>query len=266
MRRHYIDARYNRVMARASTRSQGPDLSGKTVLITGGARRIGRAIALRMAECGANVVFTYLHSEAEAEKLVAQIGRMQRQAFALRCDVTDERNVAEAIKEVQRTVGEIDVLVNNAALYETVPFEELTVAQWDRMFAGNARGPFIVSRAAVPSLRKRQGRIINLGSLGGLRPWASHAHYCASKAALTMLSEVMAKALAPEIAVNCVAPGMIDTGENPSSKTLKHFAEKTPMRRNGTNQDVAQAVLFFAAAPKFITGQTLVVDGGLGLV
>jgi 3-oxoacyl-[acyl-carrier protein] reductase/pteridine reductase len=253
-------------MARVATKAQSPDLLGKTVLISGGARRIGRAIALRMAECGARVAFTYLHSEAEAEKLVAEIGRMQREAFALRCDVTDERNVDEAIKEVQRTMGGIDVLVNNAALYETVLFEELTVPQWDRMFASNARGPFLVSRAAVPSLRKRQGRIINLGSLGGLRPWASHAHYCASKAALTMLSQVMAKALAPEISVNCVAPGMIDTGENPGSKTLKKFAEKTPMRRNGTNDDVAEAVLFFAAAPKFITGQTLVVDGGLGLV
>src|SRR3954466_14421281 len=266
MRRHYIDARYNPLMARASTSAQNLDLSGKTVLITGGARRIGRAIALRMAECGARVAFTYLHSEAEAEKLVAEIGRMERQAFALRCDVTDERNVAEAIKEVQRSVGEIDVLVNNAALYETVPFEDLTVAQWDRMFASNARGPFIVSRAAIPSLRKRMGKIINLGSLGGLRPWASHAHYCASKAALTMLSQVMAKALAPEISVNCVAPGMIDARENPESKTLKHFAQKTPMQRNGTNQDVAEGVLFFAAAPKFITGQTLVIDGGLSLV
>ena len=170
------------------------------------------------------------------------------------------------MKEIQREMGGLDVLVNNAAMYETVPFEEITVQQWDQMFASNARGPFLVSRAAIPSLRKRQGRIINLGSLGGLRPWASHAHYCASKAALTMLSQVMAKALAPDISVNCVAPGMIDTGENPSSKTLKHFAEKTPMRRNGTNDDVAEAVMLFATAPKFITGQTLVVDGGLGLV
>jgi len=255
-------------MARASSglHSEPRDLAGKTVLITGGARRIGRATALRVAESGADVAFTYLHSEAEAEKLVAEIGRMQRHAFAVRCDVTDERNVNEAIKEINREMGGIDVLVNNAALYETVPFEEITVDQWDRMFASNARGPFLVSRGALASLRKRQGRIINLGSLGGLRPWASHAHYCASKAALTMLSQVMAKALAPEISVNCVAPGMIDTGENPASKTLKHFAEKTPMRRNGTNQDVAEAVLFFATAPKFITGQTLVVDGGLSLV
>jgi len=254
-------------MARSGTGSakNSHDLTGKKILITGGARRIGRAIALRMAEAGADVAFTYLRSEAEAETLVAEIGRMERHAFAVRCDVTDERSVQETVKEVVREIGGIDVLVNNAALYETVPFEEITVQQWDRMFASNARGPFLVSRAALESLRKRQGRIVNLGSLGGLRPWTSHAHYCASKAALTMLSQIMAKALAPEISVNCVAPGMIDTGENPASKTLKHFAEKTPMRRNGTNDDVAEAVLFFAAAPKFITGQTLVIDGGLGL-
>ena len=252
-------------MARASTTSAA-DLSGKVVFITGAARHIGREIALQAAARGADIAFTYLTSQKDAEKLAAEIGRMDSQAFALRCDVTDEREVKEAAAEVEREMGGIDILVNNAANYETVPFEELTVAQWDRMFASNARGPFLVSRACLRSLRKRQGRIINLGSLGGVRPWASHAHYCASKAALTMLSQIMAKALAPEIAVNCVAPGMIDTGENPGSKTLKHFAEKTPMRRNGNNQDVAEAVLFFATAPKFITGQTLLVDGGLSLV
>jgi 3-oxoacyl-[acyl-carrier protein] reductase/pteridine reductase len=250
----------------ATRANTAADLSGKIVFITGGARRIGREIALRVADAGTGVAFTYMNSEKEAEKLVAEIGRIGRHAFALRCDVGDERNVKEAVAEVEREMGGMDVLVNNAANYETVPFEELTVEQWDCMFASNARGPFLVSRACLKSLRKRQGRIINLGSLGGLRPWISHAHYCASKAALTMLSQIMAKALAPEIAVNCVAPGMIDTGENPGSKTLKHFAEKTPMRRNGTNQDVAEAVLFFATAPKFITGQTLIVDGGLSLV
>ena len=251
-------------MARANS-TTGP-LSGKTVFITGAARNIGRETALELARAGADIAFTYLTSEKDAETLVTELGRMGRHGFGLRCDVTDERNVKEAVAEVEREMGGIDILVNNAANYETVPFEELTVAQWDHMFASNARGPFVVSKACLKSLRKRQGRIVNLGSLGGLRPWVSHAHYCASKAALTMLSEIMAKALAPEIAVNCVAPGMVDTGENPGSKTLKHFAEKTPMRRNGTNQDVAAAVLFFATAPTVITGQTLIVDGGLNLV
>jgi NAD(P)-dependent dehydrogenase (short-subunit alcohol dehydrogenase family) len=136
------------------------------------------------------------------------------EALAVRCDVTDEKSVREMVKEVARELGGIDVLVNNAANYETAEFEKITVAQWDAIFASNTRGPFLVSREALPYLRKRRGRIINMGSLGGLRPWATHAHYCSSKAAVHMLTKVMAKALAPEIAVNAVAPGMIDWERN----------------------------------------------------
>jgi 3-oxoacyl-[acyl-carrier protein] reductase/pteridine reductase len=133
------------------------------------------------------------------------------------------------------------------------------------MFATNTRGAFLMSRAALPMLRKRKGRIVNLGSLGGLRPWVTHAHYCASKAALIMLTQVMAKALAPQIAVNCVAPGMIDMAEPSSSNFFRKIAAKTPMKRSGKAEEVARAVLFFATAPHFITGQVMVVDGGLSL-
>jgi 3-oxoacyl-[acyl-carrier protein] reductase/pteridine reductase len=117
----------------------------------------------------------------------------------------------------------------------------------------------------VRFLRQRRGRIINMGSLGGLQPWATHAHYCSSKAALHMLTKVMAKALAPEIAVNCIAPGMIDLGEKAAATFLKRMARQTPMRRNGRADEIAAAVLFFASAPHFVTGQILAVDGGLGL-
>ena len=170
-----------------------------------------------------------------------------------------------AVKELRRELGGLDVLVNNAGTYETVDFDKITVAQWDAMFATNTRGPFLVARAAAKLLRARKGRIINLGSLGGLRPWVEHAHYCASKAALTMLTEVMAKALAPEIAVNSVAPGMISMGESKAEAFFKHVAAKTPMKRAGRADEVAAAVRFYASAPHFITGTTLVVDGGLGL-
>jgi 3-oxoacyl-[acyl-carrier protein] reductase/pteridine reductase len=156
-------------------------------------------------------------------------------------------------------------LINNAANYETVEFEKLTLKQWDAIFASNTRGPFLVSREAVRFLRQRRGRIINMGSLGGLQPWATHAHYCSSKAALHMLTKVMAKSLAPEIAVNCIAPGMIDLGEKAAAAFLKRMAKQTPMRRNGRADEIAAAVLFFASAPHFITGQILAVDGGLGL-
>src|SRR5438067_13815280 len=123
----------------------------------------------------------------------------------------------------------------------------------------------VVSQQRIHRLNERKGRIINMGSLGGIRPWASNAHYCASKAAVHMLTKVMAKALAPEIAVNCVAPGMIDLGEKSAAAFLKKIARQTPMQRNGASNDVTDAVMFFATAPHFITGQVLAVDGGLGL-
>ena len=243
----------------------GTSLAGKIVLVTGAAKRLGRATALAAARNGADVAITYLESEREARGLVGELGALGRAALAVRCDVTDEMSVREMVKEVAGELGGIDVLVNNAANYETAAFEKLSVAQWDAIFASNTRGPFLVSREALLYLRKRKGRIVNMGSLGGLRPWATHAHYCSSKAALHMLTKVMAKALAPEIAVNSVAPGMIDLGEKSAAAFMRRMAKQTPMRRNGTADEIAAAVMFFATAPHFVTGQILAVDGGLGL-
>jgi NAD(P)-dependent dehydrogenase (short-subunit alcohol dehydrogenase family) len=240
-------------------------LHKKIVLVTGAAKRLGRAIALAAAENGADVAITYRDSEPQARALVGELARRGATALAVRCDITDEISVREMVKEVASELGGIDVLVNNAANYETAKFEKLTVAQWDAIFASNTRGPFLVSREALPYLRKRKGRIVNMGSLGGLRPWATHAHYCSSKAAVHMLTKVMAKALAPEISVNAVAPGMIDLGEKAAAAFMRRMAKQTPMRRNGSGEEIADAVMFFATAPKFITGQILAVDGGLGL-
>jgi len=234
-------------------------------LITGGARRLGRAMALSLAEVGANIAITFRNSAREAERTVTDLRSCGGRVVALRCDVIDEKNVKFAIREVARALGRLDILINNAANYETAEFEKLSLKQWDDMFASNTRGPFLVSREALKYLRERKGKIINLGSLGGLRPWASHAHYCSSKAAVHMLTKVMAKALAPEIAVNCIAPGMIDLGEKSAAAFMKKMARDTPMRRNGKAEEIATAVLFLATAPHFITGQILAVDGGLGL-
>jgi NAD(P)-dependent dehydrogenase (short-subunit alcohol dehydrogenase family) len=243
----------------------GTALAGKIVLVTGAAKRLGRTIALTAACSGADVAITYLESEREARGLVGELSALGRSALAVRCDVTDEMSVREMVREVAGELGGIDVLVNNAANYETTAFEKLTVAQWDAIFVSNTRGPFLVSREALPYLRKRKGRIVNMGSLGGLRPWATHAHYCSSKAALHMLTKVMAKALAPQIAVNSVAPGMIDLGEKSAAAFMRRMAKQTPMRRNGSADEIAAAVMFFATAPHFVTGQILAVDGGLGL-
>jgi NAD(P)-dependent dehydrogenase (short-subunit alcohol dehydrogenase family) len=240
-------------------------LTGKVALVTGGAKRLGRASALALAAAGADIAITFLKSAGAAAKTVSALKKAGVHAIAVRCDVTDPKSVAAAVKEVVRRFGGLDILINNAGNYETVEFEDLTLEQWDAIFATNVRGPFLVSQVALKYLRKRQGRIVNLGSLGGLRPWASHVHYCSSKAALHMLTKVMAKALAPEIAVNCVAPGMIDLGEKAAAGFMRRMAKQTPMLRNGSGEEVAAAVLFFGVAPKFITGQIIFVDGGLGL-
>lgn len=241
------------------------------MLVTGAARRLGRASALALAHAGADVAITFRDSAREARETVVDLSALGVRAFALHCDVTSEASVRTMMKEAGRELGRIDILVNNAANYETVEFEKLTVKQWDAMFASNTRGPFLVTREALRWMRRKRGdgpveaRIINMGSLGGLRPWATHAHYCSSKAAFHMLTKVMAKALAPEIAVNAVAPGMIDLGEKAAASFMRRMAKQTPMRRNGRGEEVAAAVVFFATAPQFITGQILAVDGGIGL-
>jgi NAD(P)-dependent dehydrogenase (short-subunit alcohol dehydrogenase family) len=239
-------------------------LLGKRVLVTGGAKRIGRGLALALAEAGARVAFTYRGSEFAAEQTVTDLrAACEAEAFALHCDVRSEASVKAAVDEAVTRMYGLDILVNNAGAFETVTLEDISVEEWDAMFETNTRGPFLVAKAAHAALKARQGRIVNIGSLGGIHPWATHAHYCTSKAALHMLSHTMAKAWAPEISVNCVAPGMIVQGE--VDPAYEHFAQKTPMKRNGSVEDVAAAVLFFATAPHFITGQLLAVDGGLGL-
>jgi 3-oxoacyl-[acyl-carrier protein] reductase/pteridine reductase len=242
-----------------------PLLQGKTALVTGGARRIGRAIALTLAEAGADVALTYRNSHAEAQQTAEAIAALGRRSLALECDVRLEFSVKAAVEATIAKWGRLDLLVNNAAVFETAPLEDIALAAWDAVFETNTRGPFLVAREAWPHLRKAQGRIVNIGSLGGIRAWASHAHYGSSKAALHMLTQAMARSFAPHVTVNCVVPGWIEMDERDTDKA-RRFANKTPLLRNGTADEVAQAVLFFAAGPRFVTGQILAVDGGLGLV
>jgi NAD(P)-dependent dehydrogenase (short-subunit alcohol dehydrogenase family) len=238
-------------------------LAGKKALVTGAAKRIGRVLALRLAEAGADVAITYRMSEAEAGRTVAELEDRGVRGVAVHAELRNPESISAAVARAERELGGLDLLINNAGSFETEALERISVAQWDAMFDTNTRAPFLVAQAAYPMLSARGGRIINIGSLGGQLPWATHGHYCASKAALHMLTQTMAKAWAPEIAVNCVAPGMIVMGE--ISAGYEHFIAKTPMQRNGTADDVAEAVMFFATATRFITGQVLSVDGGLGL-
>ena len=239
-------------------------LSGKSALVTGGARRIGRGIALALAAAGANVAITYRNSKSEAEQTARELEATGVRALAVPCDVRSEAAVRAAVAATVAAFGRLDVLVNNAAIFDSASLDELTLDRWDEVFETNTRGPFLVAREALSALRSAKGRIVNIGSLGGIHAWATHAHYCASKAALHMLTQAMAKAFAPQVSVNCVAPGWVDLDPE-SSPAAARFAARTPMQRNGVAEDIAQAVLFFAAGPHFVTGQILAVDGGLGL-
>jgi NAD(P)-dependent dehydrogenase (short-subunit alcohol dehydrogenase family) len=239
-------------------------LAGQTALVTGAAKRLGRGMALALAQAGADVAITYRASAAEAEQTLTELRALGVNASAHRCHLDYPDEITATVGAAVESLGRLDILVNNAGSFESAPLESMTAEQWDAMFATNTRGPFLVAQAAFPHLKAARGRIINIGSLGGLQPWPTHAHYCTSKAALHMLSRTMAKAWAPEISVNCIAPGMIVQGTE-ASAAYQHFADKTPMKRNGTSADVAAAMLFFATGPHFITGQLLAVDGGLGL-
>ncbi len=245
-------------------------LQGKSALVTGAARRIGREIALALGKAGADVAITYLTSHTEAARTAREIEALGCGAEAIECDVRSEPSVRQAVAAAIARFGRLDLLVNNAAVFKSAALDEISLDQWDSVFETNTRGPFLVAREALEHLRAVHGRIVNIGSLGGIHPWAGHAHYCASKAALHMLTLTMAKAFAPEVSVNCVAPGWIEFGRiepdaYPGEDDARRFAARTPMKRNGTADDVAQAVLSFSTGPSFVTGQILAVDGGLGL-
>ena len=238
-------------------------LQERVAFITGAAKRIGKGIALALAEEGAHVAITYRDSADEAQQTVRELEAFGVRAAAIHASLREPQSIQSAVAQAAADFGRLDILINNAGRFETEVLEKISVEQWNAMFETNTRGPFLAAQAAHPHLKAARGRIINIGSLGGLHPWPTHGHYCTSKAALHMLTQVMSKAFAPEISVNCVAPGMIVNGE--ASAEYEHFAHKTPMRRNGTTEEVAAAVLFFATGPHFITGQLLGVDGGLGL-
>src|SRR5882762_3124983 len=199
-------------------------LDGKVALVTGAAKRIGRSLALALAEEGAQIAITYRDSEEHARQTLEEIQAFGVRAEAFRADVRDPESIREAVESAEKHFGRLDVLVNNAGRFETAALESITVEQWDAMFETNTRGPFLAAQAAYPYLKAVHGCIINIGSLGGLHPWPTHGHYCTSKAALHMLTSTMSKAFAPEISVNCVAPGMIVNGE--VDPGYEHFVEK----------------------------------------
>jgi Dehydrogenases with different specificities (related to short-chain alcohol dehydrogenases) len=185
-------------------------LQGKIALVTGAGKRIGRSIALRFAAEGAEVVVNYKTSRAEAEGVVREIEAAGGRAIAIQADVTDRRAVESMLSATEKQFGGLDILVNNAGVFFHAPFEKLTEQQWDSIMNGNLKSQFLCAQAAAPLLgRGGRGRIINLASLGGLLAWPGFTHYCVSKAGVIMLTRCLARALAPQILVNAIAPGTI---------------------------------------------------------
>src|SRR5208283_361096 len=217
-------------------------LTGQVALVTGAAQRIGRSIALALGREGADVAVNYRGSKPEAEAVSGEITAMGRRSAAVQADF-----------------GRLDILVNNAGAFFQAPFEKLTDEQWDSILDSNLKSQFLCAQAAAPLMRRMgRGRIINISSLGGLLAWPAYTHYCVSKAGSIMLTRCLARALAPEILVNSVAPGTIQfAGEAPD----EDYIRRVPLHRTGTGEEIADAVLYLTTAD-FVTGQVLVVDGG----
>jgi pteridine reductase len=237
--------------------------AGKIALVTGAARRVGKIIALTLADCGAHVVITYNTSEAEAQATLRDIEIRGVQGMALQGNITRSGDVDTIVGQVIERFGRIDILVNNASNYYRTPFATLTEAQWDDLVETNLKGTFLVSkRVGDEMLKAGGGKIINLADWAGFRPYKDYIPYCVAKAGVIALTTALAKTLAPHIQVNAVAPGPVLLPEDFSESLRGAIVQATPLKRIGTPEDVAQTVLFLVEGSDFITGAIIPVDGG----
>jgi NAD(P)-dependent dehydrogenase (short-subunit alcohol dehydrogenase family) len=233
-------------------------IEGRVVLVTGAAKRIGREIALRLARDGARVCIHYSTSEKEARATAEECGG----AAIFRADLTKVGEIERMFAEIDQKIGRIDGLVNNAGRFTTIDPLKVTEADWDFIHSINLKAAFFCcQQAGRRMIAGDGGRIVNISSLGGLRPWSCNAHYNASKAGVIMMTRALAKAFAPKVTVNSVAPGVIAFGA--VDEHTQRLIQKTPAGRAGTGAEIADAVAYFLSAPNFVTGQILAVDGGL---
>jgi 3-oxoacyl-[acyl-carrier protein] reductase/pteridine reductase len=238
-------------------------LTNKVVLVTGGAKRIGRGIALRLHREGARVAIHYGGSADAARATASECGG----APIFQADLTRVAEIERLFGEVSSHFGRLDGLVNNAGRFTRFDPLEVRESDWDFIHSVNLKAAFFCCQQAAKVMIEggAGGRIVVISSLGGIKPWAHHAHYCASKAGVIHMSRALAKAWGPHgITVNSVAPGVIEFGDPPIESVARLIA-KTPACRSGTPDEIADAVVYFMNASNFVTGQLLAVDGGLGL-
>jgi NAD(P)-dependent dehydrogenase (short-subunit alcohol dehydrogenase family) len=243
------------------------ELCGRVALVTGAAKRVGRAIALALAGRGADVVLHYKSSASEVRATAEGVERLGRRTVTIHADLAKPEEVEALSDRAVQAFGTIDVLVNSAALFYRTPLEKLTEEEWEQFLRVNLTAPFLLARRLGLLMQRRgEGKIVNVADIAGMRPWAEFLPYCVSKGALITLTQGLAKALAPEVQVNAVAPGSVLLPEEYGEKEREAIVRATPLRRIGDPADVAKTVLFLVEGPDFITGQVVVVDGGRSIV
>jgi pteridine reductase len=235
-------------------------LQGRVALVTGAAKRLGRAVAVRLAEEGADVVIHHRSSGAEAASAVAEIEKLGGRAVGIAADLNGVAEIKRLFDETAKYFGRLDILVNSAANFLPASIVSTTEQVWDSSLDTNLKAPFFCAQAAAPLLRRTSGTIINFADVGGILGWPGYISHSVSKAGIIMLTRVLAKELAPQVRVNAIAPGTITMPGDPP-EWEQDFIKRAPLKRSGTPADIADTVLFLARS-EFITGQVLVVDGG----
>ena len=242
------------------------DLKNKVALVTGAGRRIGRAIAIELANHGATIAVHYRSSQSEADAVVAEITAKGGKAQTFRANLIHVAEIEQMVVDILDAFGRIDILINSASVFAPTPLAEVTEHDWDANLDTNLKAPFFLSKFAGVAMRKQgAGKIINLGDWAGIRPYKDYLPYSVSKSGLIGLTKALAKELAPEVQVNCIALGMVNPPENYTKEEVERLVNRTLTKKMGTPEDVARAIVFFCETD-FATGGVLTLEGGRLLV
>src|SRR2546421_3616485 len=239
-------------------------LTGRAVLITGAARRVGATIARALHGAGANVVLHFRSSGEDAASLAQELNAARPgSAVLVECDLLEVAKLPALAETAAQAFGGLDILVNNASTFYPTPLGDITESDWDDLIGANLKAPLFLAQATAPALHSNRGLIVNLADIHGIRPLRRHPVYCVSKAGLIMLTKSLARELGPHVRVNAIAPGPVMWPEDGIDKELQEkIIDRTALKRPGSAADVARAVLFFATEAPYVTGQILAVDGG----
>lgn len=238
-------------------------LKGACALITGGAKRVGKAIALELASAGANIAITYRSSEKEASQTVFQLKKAGVKAHAFYAESSSGESVRDCVRQIKSKFGGIDILINSAANFIKIPFEQLTEQDFDDSIQVNLKGPYLFSvEIGKIMLKQKRGKIVNISDWAGLRPYKNYIPYCVSKGGLITLTKALAKSLAPHVQVNAILPGAVLLPEDFNRNDKKKIMKETPLQRIGSPRDIAKTVHFLIEGSDFITGALIPVDGG----